>query len=87
MAAFGSDSTDAAPERASVCRAGAWDCREDVLDRTRGKHHQGSEWRRSGGWALDGASSHFVSPVMLLLWVVVVIRIFLIPGSGYHTGC
>jgi len=37
----------------------------------------GSTWLRGGVWAPDGAYSRFVSPVILLLWVVVVSRVLL----------
>jgi hypothetical protein len=37
----------------------------------------GSTWLRGGVWAPDGAYSRFVSPVLLLLWVVVMSRVLL----------
>jgi len=37
----------------------------------------GTTWLSDGFWAPDGAYSRFVSPVLLLLWVVVVSRILL----------
>ena len=37
----------------------------------------GTTWMRGGFWAPDGAYSRFVSPVILLLWVVVVSRVLL----------
>jgi len=37
----------------------------------------GTTWLSSGFWAPDGAYSRFVSPILLLLWVVVVSRVLL----------
>lgn len=37
----------------------------------------GSTWATGGAWAPDGAYSRFVSPLILLLWVVVVSRVLL----------
>jgi hypothetical protein len=37
----------------------------------------GTTWLRGGFWAPDGAYSRFVSPLLLLLWVVVVSRVLL----------
>lgn len=38
----------------------------------------GTTWLSSGFWAPDGAYSRIVSPIILLLWVVVVSRVLLI---------
>jgi hypothetical protein len=37
----------------------------------------GTTWLSSGFWAPDGAYTRFVSPIILLLWVVVVSRVLL----------
>jgi hypothetical protein len=37
----------------------------------------GTTWLSSGFWAPDGAYSRFLSPIILLLWVVVVSRVLL----------
>ena len=37
----------------------------------------GTTWLRGGFWAPDGAYSRFVSPLILLAWVVVVSRVLL----------
>lgn len=37
----------------------------------------GTTWRSGGLWAPDGAYSRFVSPLLLLLWAVVVSRVIL----------
>lgn len=37
----------------------------------------GTTWLSGGFWAPDGAYSRFVSPILLLLWVVVVSRVLL----------
>jgi hypothetical protein len=37
----------------------------------------GTTWLSGGLWAPDGAYSRFVSPILLLLWVVVVSRVLL----------
>ena len=46
----------------------------------------GSTWLRSGFWAPDGAYSRFVSPVLLLLWVVVVSRVLLTRSPATRAG-
>src|SRR6185503_2352012 len=37
----------------------------------------GTTWLSGGFWAPDGAYSRFVSPLLLLLWVLVVSRVLL----------
>ena len=37
----------------------------------------GTTWLSGGFWAPDGAYSRFVSPFLLLLWVLVVSRVLL----------
>jgi len=40
----------------------------------------GTTWLRDGFWAPDGAYSRFVSPVLLLLWTLVVSKVLLSRG-------
>jgi len=42
----------------------------------------GSTWLSGGVWAPDGAYSRFVSPLLLLLWVLVVSRVLLTRGPA-----
>ena len=42
----------------------------------------GTTWLSGGLWAPDGAYSRFVSPALLLLWVVVVSRVLLTRNPG-----
>ena len=42
----------------------------------------GAAWLSSGFWAPDGAYSRFLSPLLLLLWVVVVSRVLLSRGPA-----
>jgi hypothetical protein len=37
----------------------------------------GSTWMRSGFWAADGAYSRLVSPIIGLVWIVIVSRVVL----------
>ena len=46
----------------------------------------GSTWLADGFWAPDGAYSRFVSPAVLLLWVVVVSRVLLARSPATRTG-
>ena len=46
----------------------------------------GTTWLSGGFWAPDGAYARFVSPVLLLLWVVAVSRILLTRSTGTQTG-
>ena len=46
----------------------------------------GTTWLGGGFWAPDGAYSRFVSPTLLLLWVVVVSRVLLTRGPGRQAG-
>jgi hypothetical protein len=40
----------------------------------------GTTWLSGGLWAPDGAYSRFISPLLLLLWAVVVSRVLLARG-------
>jgi hypothetical protein len=46
----------------------------------------GTTWLSDGVWAPDGAYSRFVSPTLLLLWVVVVSRVLLTRNPGTQAG-
>jgi hypothetical protein len=46
----------------------------------------GTTWLRGGFWAPDGAYSRFVSPVIGLVWVVVVSRVLLTRTPGARAG-
>jgi hypothetical protein len=46
----------------------------------------GTTWLRDGFWAPDGAYSRFVSPLLLLLWVVVVSRVLLSQRPAIRAG-
>ena len=46
----------------------------------------GTTWMSSGFWAPDGAYSHFVSPIIGLVWVVVVSRILLTRSPATRAG-
>ena len=43
-------------------------------------------WLSGGAWAPDGAYSRFVSPVLLLLWVMVVSRVLLTRAPATRAG-
>jgi hypothetical protein len=46
----------------------------------------GTTWLSGGFWAPDGAYSRFVSPIIGLLWVVVVSRVLLTRSPATRTG-
>lgn len=46
----------------------------------------GTTWQSNGVWAPDGAYSRFVSPALLLLWVVVVSHILLSQSPSKQSG-
>jgi hypothetical protein len=46
----------------------------------------GTTWLAGGFWAPDGAYSRFVSPTVLLLWVVVVSRVLLTRSPATRAG-
>ena len=46
----------------------------------------GTTWLSGGFWAPDGAYSRFVSPLLLLLWVVVVSRVLLARSPAARGG-
>ena len=46
----------------------------------------GTTWLSGGVWAPDGAYSRFVSPLLLLLWVVVVSRVLLTRSPASHAA-
>jgi hypothetical protein len=46
----------------------------------------GTTWLSGGLWAPDGAYSRFVSPILLLLWVVVVSRVLLTRTPATRAG-
>jgi hypothetical protein len=46
----------------------------------------GTTWLSGGFWAPDGAYSRFVSPIILLLWVVVVSRVLLTRSPATRAG-
>jgi hypothetical protein len=46
----------------------------------------GTTWFSGGFWAPDGAYSRFVSPALLLLWVLVVSRVLLTRKPGARAG-
>jgi hypothetical protein len=46
----------------------------------------GTTWLSGGLWAPDGAYSRFVSPLLLLLWIVVVSRVLLSRAPATRTG-
>jgi hypothetical protein len=46
----------------------------------------GTTWLSGGFWAPDGAYSRFVSPIIGLVWVVVVSRVLLTQGPATHSG-
>jgi hypothetical protein len=46
----------------------------------------GTTWLSGGFWAPDGAYSRFVSPILLLLWVVVVSRVLLSRSPATRAG-
>ena len=46
----------------------------------------GTTWMSGGFWAPDGVYTRFVSPLLLLVWVVVVSRVLLTRGPATRTG-
>lgn len=46
----------------------------------------GTTWLSGGLWAPDGVYSRFVSPILLLLWVVVVSRVLLTRSPATRSG-
>ena len=46
----------------------------------------GSTWLRGGFWAPDGAYSRLVSPIIGLVWIVVVSRVLLTRGPASRAG-
>ncbi len=46
----------------------------------------GTTWLSGGFWAPDGAYTRFVSPIILLLWVVVVSRVLLTRSPATRSG-
>jgi hypothetical protein len=46
----------------------------------------GTTWLSGGFWAPDGTYSRFVSPILLLLWVVVVSRVLLTRSPATRAG-
>jgi hypothetical protein len=46
----------------------------------------GTTWLSGGFWAPDGAYSRFISPIILLLWVVVVSRVLLTRSPATRSG-
>ena len=46
----------------------------------------GTTWLSGGFWAPDGAYTRFVSPVLLLVWVVVVSRVLLTRSPATRAG-
>ena len=46
----------------------------------------GTTWLSGGFWAPDGDYSRFVSPLLLLLWIVVVSRVLLSRTPATRTG-
>ena len=46
----------------------------------------GTTWLSGGFWAPDGAYSRFVSPILLLLWVLVVSRVLLTRSPATRAG-
>jgi hypothetical protein len=46
----------------------------------------GTTWLRGGFWTPDGAYSRFVSPIIGLIWVVVVSRVLLTRSPATRTG-
>ena len=46
----------------------------------------GTTWLSGGFWAPDGAYSRFVSPILLLVWVVVVSRVLLARSPATRAG-
>ena len=46
----------------------------------------GTTWLSGGFWAPDGAYSRFVSPILLLVWVVVVSRVLLTRSPATRAG-
>ena len=46
----------------------------------------GTTWLSDGVWAPDGAYSRFVSPILLLLWVVAVSRVLLTRSPAAQAG-
>jgi hypothetical protein len=46
----------------------------------------GTTWLSGGVWAPDGAYSRFVSPLLLLLWAVVVSRVLLTRSPATREG-
>ena len=46
----------------------------------------GTTWLSGGFWAPDGAYSRFLSPLLLLLWVVVVSRVLLSRAPATRVG-
>jgi hypothetical protein len=46
----------------------------------------GTTWLSGGFWAPDGAYSRFISPTILLLWVVVVSRVLLTRSPATRSG-
>jgi len=46
----------------------------------------GTTWLRGGFWAPDGGYSRFVSPVLLLVWIVGVSRVLLTRAPATRAG-
>jgi hypothetical protein len=46
----------------------------------------GSTWMRGGFWAPDGAYSRLVSPIICLVWIIVVSRVLLNRSPATRTG-
>jgi hypothetical protein len=46
----------------------------------------GTTWLSGGVWAADGAYSRFVSPIIGLVWVVVVSRVLLTRSPATRAG-
>jgi hypothetical protein len=46
----------------------------------------GTTWFSGGFWAPDGIYSRFVSPILFLLWVVVVSRVLLVRSPAVSEG-
>src|SRR5262245_7889392 len=46
----------------------------------------GTTWLSGGFWAPDGAYSRFVSPFLLLMWVLVVSRVLLTRSAATRAG-
>jgi hypothetical protein len=46
----------------------------------------GTTWLSGGFWAPDGAFTRFVSPILLLLWAVVMSRVLLTRSPATRVG-